>query len=194
MDLITIATQLGTEEQCLAFIERMRWPEGVRCPICGCDKVSKFHVKESTRKAKRADGTIEIVSVPARHLYECMEQTCKQQFAATTGTLFHDTHLPLQKWFFAIALMVNAKKGLSARQMKRDLNVTYKTAWYLCHRIREAMESEGGLFGGRVEMDETYIGGRYDARRHPDNYLKQPVMGVVQRTNEAKHSQVRARS
>ena len=111
MDLITIASQLGTEEQCWAFIERMRWPDGVRCPICGCDKISKFQVKETTRKVKRANGVIDDkVPVPARNLYQCMEQTCKRQFAATTDTLLHDTHLPLQKWFFAIALMVNAKK------------------------------------------------------------------------------------
>jgi transposase-like protein len=98
---------------------------------------------------------------PAR-LFERAE--CKLHFSATTGTLFHDSHLPLQKWFMAITLMVEAKKGLSAKQMQRHLGVSYKTAWYLCHRIRQAMQEDPGqMLGGEgviVEMDETMVGGR----------------------------------
>src|SRR5260370_33897693 len=97
MDLVAIATQFGTDEQCLAFIEKMRWEDGVRCVKCESGRISKFTVKETTRKVKRASGAVEVVPVPARHLYECL--TCGEQFAATTGTLFHDTHLPLQQWF-----------------------------------------------------------------------------------------------
>ncbi len=183
MDLIAIATQLGTDEQCLAFIETMRWENGVRCVKCDSDRISKFTTKEGKRKSGRI--------IPARHLYECL--VCGEQFAATTGTLFHDTHLPLQKWFFAVALMVNAKKGLSARQMKRDLGVTYKTAWFLCHRIREAMQSEGGIFGGTVEIDETYVGGKYNPRGKRGKYQKQAVIGVVQRSTPEENSKVQTK-
>jgi transposase-like protein len=94
-------------------------------------------------------------------LFECAN--CGLHFSATTGTLFHDSHLPLQKWFAAIALMCEGKKGISASQMKRHLGVTYKTAWYLCHRIRKAMsEPDIEPLGGQgqiVEVDETYLGG-----------------------------------
>ena len=91
------------------------------------------------------------------------------KFSVTTGTLFNDTHLDLEKWFMAVALMVNAKKGISALQMKRDLKVAYKTAWYLNHRIRKAMElielADDQPLSGTVEVDETYIGGKFDKRR-----------------------------
>jgi transposase-like protein len=163
MDLITIATTYGTEEACLNYLEKARWPEGVRCigkdedgKVCGSDKVTKFSTKEGQRKSGR--------KIPARHLYQCQE--CGYQFTAKTETLFNDSHLPLTKWFIAVTLLTNAKKGMSAKQLQRDLNISYGAAWYACHRIREAMKGQGGLFSGTVEMDETYIGGRFDPRRH----------------------------
>jgi transposase-like protein len=73
-------------------------------------------------------------------LYECLDSRCRCQFTAKTGTVFSDSHLPLQQWFLAVALMTTAEKGISALQLKRELGVGYQTAWYLCHRIREAME------------------------------------------------------
>ena len=83
----------------------------------------------------------------------------------TTGTIFHDSHLPLPKWFMAILLMCEAKKGMSANQMKRTLGVAHKTAWYLCHRIREAMsDANPEPLTGTVEVDETYIGGKWRGR------------------------------
>ena len=94
----------------------MRWPDGVRCLRCGSDKISRI----STRRQ-----------------FDC--DSCRYRFSVTTGTVFHDSHLPLPKWFLAILLMCEAKKGISANQMKRTLGVAHKTAWYLCHRIREAM-------------------------------------------------------
>jgi transposase-like protein len=195
MDLIRIFTEFATEEVCLKYLAKARWPEGVRCirknedgTLCGSDKITEFSTKEGQRKAK--PGQKEGRKIPARHLYQCQE--CGYQFTAKTETLFNDSHLPLTKWFLAITLINNAKKGLSAKQLERDLDVSYQTAWYVAHRVREAMESEGGVFGGAVEMDETYVGGRYDPRRHPDNYQKQAVMGVVQRTTEITPSQVRA--
>src|ERR1700687_6513730 len=160
--LITVQQELGTEEQCLAFLEYLRWPEGVRCVECDYDKVSKFIAKG--RQRTKSNG--EVVRSPDRHLYECLK--CGQQFTAKCGTVFNDSHLPLQKWMQAAAIMCNAKKGVSSRQLWRDLGVSFKTAWYLSHRIREAMQL-GNLtdekMTGTVEADETYIGGKYDKRR-----------------------------
>src|SRR2546421_1844931 len=88
-------------------------------------------------------------------IYQCL--ACGKQFSATSGTIFNDTHLPLTKWFLAIAMICEAKKGMSANQLKRHLGVNYRTAWHLCHRIREAMQDGGDLLTGIVETDETYL-------------------------------------
>ncbi len=82
------------------------------------------------------------------------------RFSVTVDTIFHHTHLPLQKWFLAISLVLNAKKGISARQLARDLEVNKNTAWYMGMRIRNAMFEQGELLQGIVEMDECYIGGK----------------------------------
>ncbi|MBZ5579997.1 MAG: IS1595 family transposase [Acidobacteriia bacterium] len=194
MNLIKLQTEFGTEEKCLEFLERMRWPNGVRCVTCGSDKISKFSTKEGTRKRKNTTtGEVESKTVPARHLYQCLEPTCKQQFTATAGTIYSNTHLPVQKWLAAIALVCNAKKGISAKQMQRDLGVTYKTAWYLNHRIREAMiGSAPAVFEGTVEADATFVGGKFDKRRKRAKYGKQAVFGLVQRKSETGHSKVYA--
>jgi len=191
--LIEIQKTYGAEEQCLAFLEMARWPEGVECVKCGGKKISKFTTKEGKRKRfSKTQGKVVEVAVPARHLYTCLNTECGQQFSAVAGTVFNDSHLPLTKWFEAIALMLNAKKGLSAKQMERDLGVSYKTAWYLCHRIRKAMDEGTSLFTGVVEVDETYVGGKYDRRRKREPHDKQPVFGVVQRGSGEEHSKVRA--
>src|ERR1700733_13946182 len=127
--IIDVAAKFGTTEACIYFLEKVRWPEGVRCLVCGCDKISKFVTAESTTERKNRKGVVKEVHVPARHLYTCMEPTCGFQFSPTAGTIFHDTHLPLTKWFMACALMCNAKKGLSAKQMGRALGVRYGAAW-----------------------------------------------------------------
>jgi transposase-like protein len=168
MDLIEVSRAFAEEDACLDFLEALRWPEGVRCLRCGGENISKI-----TRKTKSKNKRT--------RLYQCLG--CKgYQFSTTTGTIFADSHLPLSKWFLAIALMLNAKKSLSARQMQRDLGVGYQTAWYLCHRIRKAME-EGDLpkFTGVTETDETYVGGRYDKRRKRRPWEKQAVMGFAER-------------
>ena len=169
MDLIDVTSEFGTNEKCLAYLEALRWPDGVECTECGSKRVSKI-ARHKEGKNKRSV------------VYQCLNPKCKAQFSATSGTLFNDSHLPLTKWFLAVALMCNAKKGISAKQMQRDLHVSYKTAWYLCHRIRKAME-EGELpkFTGTVEVDETYVGGRYDRRRKREPWEKQGVMGFVER-------------
>src|SRR5882724_10963751 len=101
MNLIDVTKAFATDEQCLEYIEKMRWPSGVRCVTCGDNKISVIE-RQTESKNKRGK------------LFQCLEPTCKQQFSATAGTIFHDTHLPLTKWFLAIALIVDAKKGISA--------------------------------------------------------------------------------
>src|SRR5271155_5863642 len=138
LDLRTLIEKYGNEDKCRAAIEHLRWPDGVRCPACKSEKISR---------------------IVARHQFDC--DSCRYQFSATAGTIFHDTHLPLQKWFLATYLLCQSRKGMSANQMKRMLKVSYKTAWYLCHRIRAAMlETDAPKLGGAVEIDETYVGGK----------------------------------
>jgi transposase-like protein len=180
MKLIEVTKAFATEERCLAYLEASRWPKGVRCVTCGNDKISRI-----TRKVtKKSDNK-------RAQLYQCLEPTCKQQFSATTGTIFNGSHLSLDKWYMAIALIVDAKKGMSALQLQRHLKVNYRTAWYLCHRIREAMNEPDGLkLTGTVEIDETYIGGR---QRGHKNKLKNKdvVLGLRQRGGPLRLVQVK---
>ena len=171
MNLIDVGKKFATPEARNDFIESMRWPDGVACLACESKRVTKYQKQAGTRKRVNATtGEAELKPVPSRILYVCLD--CGDQFSATEGTIFNDTHLYLEKWFMAVALMVNAKKGLSALQLKRDIKVAYKTAWYLNHRIRKAMElietaTEAPL-AGTVEIDETYMGSKkYDKRRKP---------------------------
>ncbi len=173
MNLIDVTREFSTDEKCLAYIEKMRWPNGVCCIKCGSVRVSKFTSKSKKQKV--------------RHLYQCLEKACSHQFTATTGTIFHDTHLPLRKWFLALALILESKKGMSANQIKRHLGVQYRTAWHLCHRIRKAMEQQDSdLLTGTVEVDETYIGGKYDPRRKRAKYDKVPVIGMIERSGRVR--------
>jgi hypothetical protein len=150
ISLSEIFIKFSTDEQCLDYIEKMRWPDGViRCTTCG-DKNVKRVERKAESKNKRP------------WFYLCLNKDCHQQFSPTSGTLFADSHLPLITWFHAIALILNAKKGISAKQLQRDLGIGgYKTAWYLNHRIRESMkETNPEPLGGIVEIDETYVGGK----------------------------------
>src|ERR1700738_5236068 len=143
MKLIDVTKQFTTDDKCLEYIEKMRWPNGeIACVHCGeIGRVSTIN------RATGGDNKRNLI-------YQCL--ACKKQFSATSGTIFNDTHLPLTKWFLAIAFICEAKKGMSALQVQRHLGVNYRTAWHLCHRIREAMQ-EGGLLTGVVEADETYL-------------------------------------
>jgi ISXO2-like transposase domain/Transposase zinc-ribbon domain len=167
-----IFIKFSTEEQCLEYVEKMRWPDGiVRCPTCG-DKNVKRVMRTAESKNKRP------------WFYLCLNKDCHQQFSPTAGTLFADSHLPLIVWFHAIGLILNAKKGISAKQLQRDLGIGgYKTAWYLNHRIREAMaEGDPKPLGGIVEIDETYVGGRVRGKGVKfAKKQKHVVMGAVQR-------------
>jgi len=160
INLISLIEQFRNEEKDRKYLEGLKWPDGVKCPRCESEKIS--HIKKYQR-------------------YEC--DACRYQFTVTAGSIFHDSHLPLWKWFLAVYLMMESKKSISANQMKRMLSVSYKTAWYLCHRIRKAMEEvkDSPKLCGTVEVDETYIGGKYDERRKRGPYDKQAVMGLLER-------------
>ena len=162
-NLINLIEQYGDEEKCRKHLEALRWKDGVKCPRCGSEKVS--HIK-------------------TRDQYDC--DACRYQFSVTAGSIFHDSHLPLWKWFLAVYLMTESKKGISANQLSRSLAVSYKTAWYLCHRIRKAMMEVGvqPKLKGVVEVDETYVGGKYDKRRKRGPWEKQPVIGLLQRNGK----------
>lgn len=194
MNLIDVTKKLATPEACNDFLESIRWPDGVTCLKCESKRVTKYTKQAGERKRKNPKtGKMEVKPVPARILYVCLD--CNHQFSATTGTIFNDTHLELPKWFMAVALMVNAKKGISALQLQRDLTEegkkpAYKTAWYLSHRIREAMnlfeDATAKPLTGTVEADETYIGGRYDKRRKRAKWDKEQVFGMVERDGKAR--------
>lgn len=163
-NLIQLFEKYNSEDRCREYLELLRWPSGVCCVRCGNLSVSKLE---------------------KRHQYEC--NGCGYQFSATAGTVFHDSHLPLWKWFLAAYLICESKKGMSANQIKRTLGISYKTAWYLCHRIREAMKIEpNGKLKGVVEADETMVGGRYDKRRKRERFEKPCVLGVIQRKGEVR--------
>ena len=160
------------EDAAIAFFERRRWPDGMYCPKCGGENVATI----ANRKP-----------MPFR----C--RSCRKHFSVRTGTVLAESKLPLHKWLTAIYLLHTSRKGVSSIQMAKMLDVTQKTAWFLEHRIRKAMEHRGGLFSGEVEVDEVYIGGK-EANKHSDKKLhagrgavgKQPVMGIVEREGEVR--------
>lgn len=144
------------EAAAFQHVEEILWPQGPVCHHCG--SMEKHYALKGvrTKPSKKNQEGVE------RHgLYKC--SSCRKQFTVRMGTIFEESHLPLHKWLQAIHLMCSSKKGISAHQLHRVLECTYKTAWFLAHRIREAMRSDdftpmGGITGGVVEADETYIG------------------------------------
>jgi transposase-like protein len=174
MKLMDVMDRFPTEADCIQFLEKRRWPQGVSCLRCQNMKIGVYPSMGKSGKTRK--------------VFQCL--TCDYQFTVTTGTIFHDSHLDLRKWFAAIALIKDAKKGISANQVSRHIGVTYKTAWHLCHRIREAMQEESpSKLTGIVEVDEVYIGGR--ARIYEKSKPKTPVMGAAQRGGEIRLRKVR---
>jgi transposase-like protein len=157
-DLVGLIEKFGSEDRCHDYLEGLRWPDGVRCPRCESDKISR---------------------IAKRRQFDC--DSCRYQFSVRVGTLFHDSKLPLWKWFLAVYVMGESKKGISANQLKRMLGVSYKTAWYLCHRIRSAMVDGEGALSGIVEVDETYVGGKAHGKGSGYTGNKTMVIGAVER-------------
>jgi transposase-like protein len=177
MNLSEIYEKFPTQKECVEYLEKIRWKEQPICPYC--------------KSIKNHASPLEL-----RHFCH----TCKTSFSVKVGTIFDDTRLPLQKWFLAITLILNAKKGISSRQLARDLGVTKDTAWSMQMRIRNAMTETPSLLLGVVEMDETYIGARKPRKTSKDkdddgNYpkfprgrgtSKTPVVGMVERGGKVK--------
>ena len=159
IDLVLLVDRFHSEERCRTYLEELRWPDGLECPRCGGKTISR---------------------ITTRHQLDC--DSCRYRFSVTAGTIFHDSHLPLWKWFLAVYLIVESKKGISANQLKRMLDVTYKTAWYLSHRIRAALnEVDAQLLKGIVEADETFVGGKVEGMGRGYTGNKTIVVGALQR-------------
>jgi len=170
MNIVQIYKQYPTNNDCIKHLELVRWNNTPTCPYC--KSKNQTPAKNSTR-------------------YHC--NTCNTTFSVTVGTIFHKTHLDLQKWFLAISLVLNAKKGYSARQLGRDIEATKDTAWRMFMQIRKALIEQHELMEGIIEADETYIGGK-NKNRHSDKKTKggqgrggedkTPVIGLLQRNGK----------
>src|SRR6266571_3295402 len=170
-------------DNCIDYLAVRRWPKGVICPSCGSDKV-KFN--------------------PARRVWQCSSHHSKRQFSVKVGTIYEDSAIGLDKWLAATWMLTNCKNGVSSYEVARDLKVTQKTAWFMLHRIRLALQDEsfGSKLGGEVEVDETFIGGKarnmhLDKRERritgTGGKDKTAVMGILERGDKAsgKTSKVR---
>jgi len=164
--IIEVNNLFDTDTKCRELLARLRWPSGHECPRCHTQDLVPLNT--------------------AKELIYC--KACDYQFTVTAGTIFHDSHLPLTTWFTVALLLCEARKGMSANQIKRTVGVSYKTAWYLCHRIRHAMKeaSERPMLDGTVEMDETYVGGhnRGAGRGLGARTNKEVVIGIRQRDGD----------
>lgn len=161
MNLISLFDKFNCEDKCRVYLERLRWPEKVCCTRCNDTAVSRLS---------------------GRPKWLC--RSCGYHFSVTAGTIMHDSHLPIRKWLAAIYLMCESRKGMSANQLKRTLGISYRTSWYLCHRIREAMGNdplEGPTLVGIVEVDETLVGGKAKGKGKGYRGNKTWVAGAIHR-------------
>ena len=163
------APQFTNEDHARQYLEAIRWPYGPVCPHCGSISDGHYALKGEAHRPG---------------LWKCKD--CRQQFSVTVGTVFERSKIPLNKWVLASHLMASSKKGFSAHQLHRTIGVTYKTAWFMTHRIREAMREPAGAgpLGGSnkvVEVDETFVGGK--AKNRKGDYIppKEAVMALVER-------------
>jgi len=176
-----------SEEEAWELLEDIRWGGRPVCPHCGNDEKSYFLKPQSGyRVTKKGTATY-------RRVWKCAK--CRKQYSVLVGTIFHGSHIPLGTWLTAIRMMCQGKNGVSAHELHRSLEITYKTAWFMCHRIREAMKLPPLVdkLSGVVEADETWIGGkpragqiknRKEAAAFRD--AKAGVATLVQRDGEAR--------
>ncbi len=178
-------TKFKTEEEAIALLESLRWPNGAACPHCGgCNPYRLVSRTTTPGKRKARIG-----------LWKCKD--CRKQFTVKVGTIFESSHIPVSKWLMGIHLLCASKKGMSAHQFHRMLGITYRAAWFMAHRLRHAM-ADDALFpklSGTVEADETYIGGKRRAGRYgyegkggrpaPHDTTKTAVVALVERKGRA---------
>lgn len=172
-NLSALAKHYSDEDAAREFLEKLRWPNGAACPHCGGADPYKLTPKVTSTKPGR------------KGLYKC--RACRKQFTVTVKTVFEDSRIPISKWLLALHLLASSKKGMSAHQLHRMLNISYKAAWFMAHRLRYAMDAGplAALLAGVVEADETYIGakrkrGTKRGRPSKDSH-KSPVMALVER-------------
>ncbi len=171
INLISLIDRFHDEDRCRRYLEGLRWPDGLECPRCGGKTISH---------------------ITTRNQLDC--DSCRYRFSVTAGTIFHDSHLPLWKWFVAVYLIVESKKSISANQLKRMLGTTYRTAWHLSHRIRSAFrEVDAQLLKGIVEADETFVGGETQGMGRGYMGNKTIVVGAIQRDGAIRLQVVEAR-
>jgi len=184
LNLATLSPLFADEAKAREFLEAQRWPDGPVCPRCNCEKIYKITPKPGSKGPVRPG------------VYKC--SACRKQFTVRIGTIFEESLIPLNKWLMAIHLLCSSKKGISSSQIAREIGVTVKSAWFITHRIREAMREGAfdGLLEGMVEVDETYVGGkpRKGTGKHKRGRgtAKQPVMVLVQRGGKARCKPVEA--
>lgn len=192
LNLVTLAQQFSDEDKAREFLEKLRWPDGPVCPHCGeVNNAYRLEPKKSKKDTHVRKG-----------VWKC--GGCRKQFTVTVGTIFADSHIPLSKWLLAYHLLCASKKGMSAHQLHRMLKVTYRSAWFMAHRIRYTMSQEplSSKLIGVIEIDETFIGGKLRVRTYKPRDGKKPkyrspidnkaaVVSVLQRGGRVQ-SQARA--
>jgi transposase-like protein len=179
LNLAELSELFTNEDAARAFIEKRVWPNGPVCPHCESTEAYVLTGKEGSKNPVR------------KGVYKC--KACRQQFTVRIGTIFEDSKLPFTKWLMTIHLMTSSKKGISSLQISRELGITVKSAWFMTHRIREAMRQENGSnqLEEIVEVDETYVGGKPrkgDGKQHKRGRgtSKTPVMVLVERDGNAR--------
>lgn len=170
--------ELNDEDKAREILEKIRWPEGVACPHCGGMEVYKLTPKKDSKRPVR------------KGVYKC--KYCRKQFTVTVGTIFSGSHIPLRKWLMAIYLLCSSKKGMSAHQMHRQLDITYKSAWFMMHRIRYAMSQPPmkNKLKGIIEADETYVGGKAKNKRGRGAENKEIVFTLIERDGTVKSQHI----
>lgn len=172
-----IAERVPTEAAAYEFLEQLRWHGRPVCPHCFSTAEHRFLVPSNGRSRETTRGT-----ESERRVWKCRD--CKRQFSVTTNTIMHGTHIPLRTWIFVIFEMASNKNGLAAREVERKYGLSAKSAWFLTHRVREAMKRDplAGLLRGTVVADETIIGGS-DSNKHADKLRPQRIKPREKRTN-----------
>jgi transposase-like protein len=192
LNVLQLADRLRTEADAYKFLEDLRWGDEQVCPHCGSIREHYFLKPSDGASRKTRTG-----SRSERRVWKCAD--CRKQFSVLTGTIFHGTRIPVRTWVFVIFEMCSSKNGVAAREIERKYDLTPKTAWFMLHRLREAMKREpmAGLLSGRVVADETWFGGKpsnrhgHDPSKHMQGkHDKVPIMALISRETGEVRSRV----